>query len=67
MDASVMVVGAGPAGLMLAGELRLAGIDVVVLDRLPQRTGESRGIGLTPAPWKSWTSVACCRASATSR
>ncbi|WP_098021799.1 FAD-dependent monooxygenase, partial [Streptomyces sp. wa1071] len=48
MDASVMVVGAGPAGLMLAGELRLAGIDVVVLDRLPQRTGESRGIGLTP-------------------
>ncbi|MFJ1800391.1 FAD-dependent monooxygenase [Streptomyces sp. NPDC088180] len=48
MDASVMVVGAGPAGLMLAGELRLAGIDVVVLDRLPQRSGESRGIGLTP-------------------
>ncbi|MER8073222.1 FAD-dependent monooxygenase [Streptomyces sp. NPDC094034] len=48
MDASVIVVGAGPAGLMLAGELRLAGIDVVVLDRLPRRTGESRGIGLTP-------------------
>ncbi|MCC2280457.1 FAD-dependent monooxygenase [Streptomyces sp. ET3-23] len=48
MDASVVIVGAGPAGLMLAGELRLAGTDVVVLDRLPQRTGESRGIGLTP-------------------
>ncbi len=32
---------------MLAGELRLAGVDVVVLDRLPQRTGESRGIGFT--------------------
>jgi bifunctional hydroxylase/dehydrase len=48
MDASVIVVGAGPAGLMLAGELRLAGVDVVVLERLPQRTGESRGIGLTP-------------------
>ncbi|WP_335937257.1 FAD-dependent monooxygenase [Streptomyces sp. PTD5-9] len=48
MDASVIVVGAGPAGLMLAGELRLAGVDVIVLDRLPRRTGQSRGIGLTP-------------------
>ncbi|MER7519420.1 FAD-dependent monooxygenase [Streptomyces sp. NPDC126499] len=47
MDASVVVVGAGPAGLMLAGELRLAGIDVTVLERHPGRTGESRGIGLT--------------------
>jgi bifunctional hydroxylase/dehydrase len=47
MDSSVIVVGAGPAGLMLAGELRLGGVDVVVLDRLPRRTGESRGIGLT--------------------
>ncbi|MEX2982673.1 FAD-dependent monooxygenase [Streptomyces sp. C36] len=48
MDASVIIVGAGPAGLMLAGELRLAGIGVVVLERLPGRTGESRGIGLAP-------------------
>ncbi|MET8057160.1 FAD-dependent monooxygenase [Streptomyces microflavus] len=47
MDASVIVVGAGPSGLMLAGELRLAGVDVIVLDRLPERTGESRGIGFT--------------------
>ncbi|WP_086840980.1 FAD-dependent monooxygenase [Amycolatopsis kentuckyensis] len=47
MDAAVVVAGAGPAGLTLAGELRLAGIDVVVLDRLPARTGESRGIGFT--------------------
>ncbi|MDG4765853.1 FAD-dependent monooxygenase [Solwaraspora sp. WMMD406] len=47
MDASVVVVGAGPAGLMLAGELRLAGVDVVVLERLERRTGESRGIGFT--------------------
>ncbi|MGW1838787.1 FAD-dependent monooxygenase [Streptomyces sp. NPDC002067] len=48
MDASVIVVGAGPAGLMLAGELRLAGIDVVILERLAGRSGQSRGIGLTP-------------------
>ncbi|WP_405858337.1 FAD-dependent monooxygenase [Streptomyces sp. NBC_00090] len=47
MDAAVIVVGAGPAGMMLAGELRLAGVDVVVLERLKQRTGESRGLGFT--------------------
>jgi 3-(3-hydroxy-phenyl)propionate hydroxylase len=29
----VVVVGAGPTGLMLAGELALAGVDVVVLER----------------------------------
>ncbi|MFF4583221.1 FAD-dependent monooxygenase [Streptomyces sp. NPDC001389] len=47
MDAPVIVVGAGPAGLMLAGELRLAGVPVVVLERLQRRTGESRGLGFT--------------------
>ncbi|MEV7525579.1 FAD-dependent monooxygenase [Streptomyces sp. NPDC091371] len=47
MDAAVIVVGAGPAGLMLAAELRLAGVDVIVLERLEKRTGESRGLGFT--------------------
>ncbi|MGY2011488.1 FAD-dependent monooxygenase [Nocardia gipuzkoensis] len=47
MDTAVIVAGAGPTGLTLAGELRLAGVGVIVLDRLPARTGESRGIGLT--------------------
>src|SRR5215470_3124953 len=46
-DASVVIVGAGPAGLMLAGELRLAGVDVIVIERLPRPTGESRGLGFT--------------------
>ena len=41
----VIVVGAGPAGLMLAGELRLGGADVTVLDRLPAPHGESRALG----------------------
>ena len=31
----VMVVGAGPTGLMLAGELALAGVDVAVVERRP--------------------------------
>ncbi|MFD8145205.1 FAD-dependent monooxygenase [Streptomyces sp. NPDC059708] len=47
MDAPVIVVGAGPAGLMLAGELRVAGVPVIVLERLERRTGESRGLGFT--------------------
>ncbi|MER7009611.1 FAD-dependent monooxygenase, partial [Dactylosporangium sp. NPDC000555] len=42
----VVVAGGGPTGLMLACELRLAGIDVVVLDRAAGRSGESRAGGL---------------------
>jgi NADPH-dependent 2,4-dienoyl-CoA reductase/sulfur reductase-like enzyme len=36
MDADVIIVGAGPTGLMLAGELCLAGVRPLVLERLPQ-------------------------------
>ena len=42
MDAQVIVVGAGPVGLMLAAELRLGGADVIVLERLAEPTTESR-------------------------
>jgi 2-polyprenyl-6-methoxyphenol hydroxylase-like FAD-dependent oxidoreductase len=42
----VIVVGSGPTGLMLAGELRLAGVQVVVLERSTEPTGRSRGRGL---------------------
>ncbi|MFI8258540.1 SDR family oxidoreductase [Streptomyces filamentosus] len=41
-ETQVVVVGAGPVGLMLAGELRLAGADVVVLEKLTAPTTESR-------------------------
>lgn len=36
MDADVIIVGAGPTGLMLAAELRLAGVRPLVLERQPQ-------------------------------
>src|SRR6266508_1379641 len=42
----VVIAGGGPAGLMLASELRLGGADPVVLERLPAPTGLSKALGL---------------------
>ena len=36
MDADAIIVGAGPTGLMLACELRLAGVRPLVLERQPK-------------------------------
>ncbi|MGW8765599.1 FAD-dependent monooxygenase [Streptomyces sp. NPDC055815] len=46
-DTDVIVVGGGPTGLMLAGELRLGGARVLVAERLERPTGQSRGLGFT--------------------
>ena len=42
----VVIVGAGPVGLMLAAELRLADVPTVVLEQLPERSGQPRANGL---------------------
>lgn len=42
----VIVAGAGPTGLMLAGELRLHGVRVLVLDKEAEPTRQSRAQGL---------------------
>lgn len=47
VDAPVIVAGAGPTGLMLAGELRLGGAEVIVVERLAEPVTESRGLGFT--------------------
>ncbi len=48
LGTDVVVVGAGPTGLMLANELALAGVDVVVLERLTERTGLSKALNMQP-------------------
>ena len=46
-DHAVAIAGAGPAGLMLAGELALAGVDMVIVERRPsQDLAGSRAGGL---------------------
>jgi 2-polyprenyl-6-methoxyphenol hydroxylase-like FAD-dependent oxidoreductase len=46
MTDQVVVVGAGPAGMMLSAELALAGVDVVVIERRPDHVlGDSRAGG----------------------
>jgi 2-polyprenyl-6-methoxyphenol hydroxylase-like FAD-dependent oxidoreductase len=47
MDADVIIVGAGPTGLMLAGELRLAGVRPLVLERQPQPRDTPKAGGLS--------------------
>jgi 2-polyprenyl-6-methoxyphenol hydroxylase-like FAD-dependent oxidoreductase len=48
VDTDVIVAGAGPAGLALATELALAGTRVVVVEKLPERSGQSKAMNLQP-------------------
>ncbi|TCO19030.1 2-polyprenyl-6-methoxyphenol hydroxylase-like FAD-dependent oxidoreductase [Kribbella steppae] len=42
----VIIAGGGPTGVMLASELRLHGVDVLVLEKLAEPTKEVRALGL---------------------
>ena len=46
MVEDVIIVGAGPTGLMLACELALAGVRPVVLERLDEPSGQSKALGI---------------------
>ncbi|MGH3831877.1 MAG: FAD-dependent oxidoreductase [Pseudonocardiaceae bacterium] len=47
-ETDVVVVGAGPTGLMVASELALAGVAVEVIERQAAPSGQSRGGGVNP-------------------
>jgi 2-polyprenyl-6-methoxyphenol hydroxylase-like FAD-dependent oxidoreductase len=47
LDTDVLVIGAGPTGLTLAGELALAGAAVTVIERQETPSGQSRGGGIS--------------------
>src|SRR5437764_10627061 len=47
MDTDVIIVGAGPTGLMLAGELGLAGVRPLVLERRPRPSETPKAGGLS--------------------
>lgn len=46
LDADVIIVGAGPAGLGLANLLGIAGVRVLVLEALPELIDYPRGVGI---------------------
>ncbi|WP_410622666.1 FAD-dependent monooxygenase [Amycolatopsis sp. cmx-8-4] len=46
MDTGVLVVGAGPTGLMLANEMRVAGVPALLVDKLARRSELSRAGGV---------------------
>jgi len=47
MDADVIVAGAGPTGLMLAGDLALAGVRTLVLEKRPEISPVAKAGGLS--------------------
>ena len=54
--ASVVVVGAGPTGLLLAGDLAEAGVPVTLVEKRPPGSATSRApSACTPARWSSST------------
>jgi 2-polyprenyl-6-methoxyphenol hydroxylase-like FAD-dependent oxidoreductase len=43
----ILIVGAGPVGLLLATELQRDGVDVCLVDRMPSRTYYCKALGVT--------------------
>jgi 2-polyprenyl-6-methoxyphenol hydroxylase-like FAD-dependent oxidoreductase len=50
----VLIVGAGPVGLMLACELQRRGVDHVIIDQRPQPEYYCKALGVTPRTLEVW-------------
>ena len=48
MSTEVLIVGAGPTGLLLAAELQLAGVSIRLVDKTIERSGQSKALTLQP-------------------
>ena len=53
----VLIVGAGPVGLMLAGALQRRGIDHVLIDQRPQPEYYCKALGVTPRTLEVWDQI----------
>ena len=58
MDTDVLVVGAGPTGLMLANQLVRRGVGVRIIDRHPGPSQQTRALGVQARTWRSTPSSA---------
>jgi NADPH-dependent 2,4-dienoyl-CoA reductase/sulfur reductase-like enzyme len=57
----VLVVGAGPVGLTLAGELARHGVHCRIVDRMTQPLPYCRAIGITPRTLEVWEDMGVVR------
>ncbi|WP_407939796.1 FAD-dependent monooxygenase [Microbacterium pygmaeum] len=53
VDTQVLIVGAGPTGLALAGELRRRGVDCALIDSLDAALSWDRATIVHPRPFRS--------------
>ncbi|MGW0043348.1 FAD-dependent oxidoreductase [Rhodococcus sp. NPDC003348] len=59
----VLIVGAGPVGLTLAVQLRRRGVDVLVVDRRPERAPFAKAVGVSPRTLEVFDSMGIVRAA----
>ena len=59
--ADVLVVGAGPVGLTLAGELARHGVRCRIVERMTQPLPYCRAIGITPRTLEVWEDMGVVR------